>query len=115
VEEPIRIDGLIDEILNRVLPEDVARRRLQHLSEHADAVHYYTELHRKAWEELLGNEVRLMVFDGLSPRLAEVAAKNNLAVLKKELDAELEEALEQERQTLLRKLKTLLVESEGEL
>jgi len=37
---------------------------------------------------MLGREVQLLVFDGFSPRLAEVAGTNNLAVRRKELEEE---------------------------
>jgi hypothetical protein len=55
-----------------------------------------------------------MVFDGLSPRLAEITGKHNPAVPKKELDAEVEEPPEREQQSLMRKLRRLMKDAEDE-
>ncbi len=88
-DEPKPLDGDVDEVLRRVLPEQVSRERIRLLSEHADAVLDVRTRHRGAWLEMLGREVQLLVMDGFSPRLAQVAAKNNLGLRKRELDEEL--------------------------
>jgi hypothetical protein len=44
---------------------------------------------RRVRIELIAHEVRVLAMDGFSPRLAEVAAKNNLAMRLADLDAEL--------------------------
>jgi hypothetical protein len=55
-----------------------------------------------------------MIFDGMSPRLAEQAAKNNLALRKIDLDAELQEALDRDRLALDRRLVRLLEDAEAQ-
>ncbi len=114
MEEPREIGPDIETVLNRVLPEQIAAGRIRLLSEHADAVLALRDLHRAVWNEILGREVRIMMLDGLSPRLAEAAATNNLAVRRQELDAELEEALEREKETLVRRVRRLVEDAEDE-
>jgi hypothetical protein len=60
------------------------------LKEHTDAVLDLQDRARRAWEGVLGRETRLNAMDGMSPRLAHVAAQGNLALRRKELDAEVE-------------------------
>ena len=53
-----------------------------------------------------------MVFDGLSPRLAEQAAVNNLGVRLRDLDLELEASLTRMQEDFSRKLRRLQEEAE---
>ncbi len=48
------------------------------------------------------------MLDGFSPALAQIAGKNNLALRRQELDAELDEALERMGQELKGKLRRRL-------
>ncbi len=59
------------------------------LIEHADAVIDVRERHQRTREEMIGHETRINAMDGLSPALAELAARNNLAVRLRDLDNEL--------------------------
>src|SRR5882724_874634 len=65
----------IERILNGLLPEQIVARRVRLLAEHADGVIALRDLHRRVWEEMLGQEVRVMVMDDLSPALAQAAAR----------------------------------------
>ncbi len=114
VEEPQEIGPDIETVLNRVLPETIAAGRIRLLTEHADAVLALRDTHRRVWNEILSREVRVMVLDGLSPRLGAIAATNNLAVRRQDLDAELEEAMDREKETLLRKVRRLVEDAEDE-
>src|SRR6267143_1294683 len=90
VEEPADVG---EDVLNCVLPDEVARKRIDLLRVHADAVLDVRNRHRGAWLEMLGRAVQLLVMDGFSPPLAQVAARNNLGLRKRELDDELVEEL----------------------
>jgi hypothetical protein len=81
----------------------VVNRKLA-LTAHADAVSEVRDRHRRCKLEMIAHEVRIMAFDVFSPRLAEVAAKNNLAVRLKDLDAEPEAELKRLQVELQRKL-----------
>lgn len=84
-------------------------RRTVLLKEHADAVLEVRERAARVRLEMIAREVRIMVMDGLSPRLAEIAARNNLALRMRELDDEL--AAEQNKlQGQLRRRLDLLLE-----
>jgi hypothetical protein len=87
-------------------------KRTELLREHADAVLELRDRARRAWEEMLGRGVGIMALDGLAPRMAEQAARNNLAVRKGALDAELEEGLARLRGELSRRLARLLEDLE---
>jgi hypothetical protein len=82
VEDPQPIGDAIEELLNGILPEQIAAKRVSLLAEHADEVLQLRDAHKRVWEDMLGHEVRVMVMDGLSPPLAQAAARNNLAVRK---------------------------------
>ena len=111
-QEPIPISEPVDQVLDRVLPPEIAAKRIQFLKEHADEVLALKQLAKDAWDGMLAREMRVMLFDGMSPRLAEQAAKNNLGVRKAELDAELEEALQRESDRLTRRVQRLLEDLE---
>src|SRR5262245_8684535 len=82
------------------LPEPFHRRRVQLLKGHAEAVLEVRARARQAWLEMLGREVELLVMDGFSPALAQVAGKNNLALRRQELDDELDAELDRLREEL---------------
>jgi hypothetical protein len=106
-DEPAPIGPDIETILDKVLPEHVAQARVRLLAQHADAVLEIRDRHRRAWEEMVGREVRLMVFDGIPPRAAEQAARNNLGVRSRELDDELSAELTRLQEQLSRRLRRL--------
>lgn len=114
VEEPRPLSEAIDAVFSRVLPETVARRRVELLREHADAVIALRDTARRVWEEMLAREVRTMVMDGMGPRTAEAAARANLAIRKQELDAEVEENLDRLSARLQRKMERLMEDAEDE-
>ena len=70
--------------------------------------------HLRCWQQMVGQEVRLLVIGGLSPKTAEQAAKNNLAVRKCEIDAELEAELQRLIGQLGRRLLNLLDEEDDQ-
>ena len=111
-DEPAPIQPVIDELLNRVLPEHIATKRVLFLKEHADEVLSLRKTAKWAWEQMLTHEVQIMAFDGMSPRLAEQAATNNLGVRKAELDAELEAALQYHSDRLAKRMQRLMEELE---
>jgi hypothetical protein len=65
--------------------------------------------------EMIASEVRINAIDGMSPRLAEIAAKNNLAVRLRDLDDELLTELGRLQGELRRKLVRLLEDLEDSL
>lgn len=73
---------------------DHTAERTRILKQHADAVLEVYDRHRKATKELMDPEVALMLAGGLSPKAAEQAAKNNLALKLFEVDMELEQMLD---------------------
>src|SRR3954447_6040222 len=87
-------------------------RRTALLKGHADAVLEVRDRAAQVRREMIAHEVRIMVMDGLSPRLAEIAAKNNLAVRLHELDDELIAELGRLQGQLRRRLTLLLEELE---
>jgi hypothetical protein len=91
-----------------------SRKRAALLQRHADRVLDLRHRAAQPWEEMLAREVQLLVLDGLSPRLADQAARTNLALRKRDLDAELEEALGREREALRQALQRLDEEREDE-
>ena len=64
--------------------------------------------------EMIAREVRVRAMDGFSPRLAEVAAKNNLAVRLTELDEEHSAKLGRRHGECHRKIGRLLEELQDE-
>ena len=72
--------------------ELVVKRTLL-LKEHVSAVLEIRERARRASEDMLGREMRFLVFDGFSRRRAEQAATNQLGLRRLELHLELEAAL----------------------
>lgn len=94
---------------------DFAVKKAGHLKRYMDEVSDLRERARRVWEEMLGHEVRVMVMDGMPPRNAEQAARNNLAIRKADLDKELEGAIERERDTFHRRIRRLLEELDDEL
>jgi hypothetical protein len=113
-EGPQPIGPDVDAILNGLLPEHIAAKRITLLSAHANEVLRLRDLHRAVWEGMLGREVRVMVMDGLAPRTAEAAARANLAVRKQELDAELEEGLQRLSGELQRRPQRMLEDAEDD-
>ena len=93
---------------------DFAVKKAGCLKKYADGVSDLRDRARRVWEEMLGYEVRVMVFDGMHPRKAEQAARNNLGVRKADLGRELEEAIERERDTFHRRITRLLEDLEDE-
>jgi hypothetical protein len=91
---------------------DYVIRRTQLLRQHADDVLEVRGRHTQVRTEMIVREVRIMVLDGLSPRLAETAARNNLAVRLRELDEELVAELGRLQGELRRKLARLLEDLE---
>jgi hypothetical protein len=89
-------------------------RRTVLLKEHADAVHEVRDRAARVWLEVIAHEVRIMVLDGLSPRLAEIAAKNNLALRLRDLDDELLGELDRLQEQLRRRFTLVLEELEDE-
>jgi hypothetical protein len=87
-------------------------RRTALLKEHADAVLDVRDRAARVRLEMIAHEVRIMVMDGLSPRLAEIAATNNLAVRLRDLDNELLAELGRLQGHLRRRLALLLEELE---
>ena len=63
--------------------------------------------------EMIAREVRVNAMDGFSPRLAEVAAKNNLAMRLRNLDDEVLTELARLQGELRRRLEKLQEELEG--
>lgn len=112
--EPTPIGPDIEKILDGVLPEHIAQARVRLLAEHADAVLEIRDRHRRAWEEMVGREVRILAFDGMPPRAAEQAARNNLGVRKRELDAELAAEIARLQEQLSRRLRRLIEDAEDE-
>src|ERR1700722_292179 len=90
----------------------IERARL--VKEHGDAVADVRTRERKVWLEMLGREVQLLVMDGFSPPLAQVAANNNLALRRKELDEEVLSELARLQAELNRKLERLAEDEEDE-
>ncbi len=90
------------------LPESFSNRRVELLRQHADDVLEIRTRARQVWLEMLGREVQLLVMDGFSPALAQIASKNNLALRRLELDAELDEALNRMRDELTRRLQRVV-------
>jgi len=84
-----------------------AGERVRFLKDHADSVIEVRDRHKRAWREMVDQELRHLLFDGFSPRVAEQAGKNNLGVRKAELDAELEQELERLQEVLRRRLEQL--------
>lgn len=89
-------------------------KRTALLKAHADAVLEVRDREAQVRHDMIAREVRIMVMDGLSPRLAEIAARNNLAVRLRELDDELAAELSRLRSELRRRLQRLLEELEDE-
>jgi isopropylmalate/homocitrate/citramalate synthase len=89
-------------------------RRTVLLKDHADAVLEVRDCAARARLEMIAREVRIIVMDGLSPRLAEVAAKNNLAVRLHDLDDEVAAELERLQEQLRRRLRLLMEELEDQ-
>lgn len=77
------------------------------LKDHADAVAELQARAVRAWDEVLGREVRFTLMDGFSPRAAEQAARNNLALRRAEFDEEVAAELWRLRSEVLRKLRRL--------
>jgi hypothetical protein len=96
------------------LPEPFSSRRVGLLKAHADEVLDIRTRARGVWLEMLGREVQLLVMDGFSPALAQIAAKNNLALRRQELDSEVEENLVRLRDELTRKLQRVVEDWEDE-
>ena len=67
---------------------------------------------RRTWEEILCREVQLLVFDGFSPRLAQQAAANNLALRKLALDDEVITELVRLQTSLRTRLELLTEDAE---
>jgi hypothetical protein len=89
-------------------------KRTALLKAHADAVLEVRDRAARVRCEMIAHEVRIMAMDGLSPRLAEVAARNNLAVRLRDLDNELVSELSRLQEQLRRRLSLLLEELEDE-
>lgn len=89
-------------------------RRTALVKAHADAVLEVRDRAARVRCEMIAHEVRLMVMDGLAPRLAEIAAKNNLALRLRDLDEELVTELGRLQGELRRRLKRLLEELKDE-
>ena len=87
-------------------------KRTAILKEHCDAVLDFRYRALRAREEMIAHEVRILVFDGFSPKLAEVAAKNNLGVRLLDLHLELEAALTRMQNELREKMQRLQEEAE---
>ncbi|HKI38285.1 MAG TPA: hypothetical protein VKA46_40930 [Gemmataceae bacterium] len=96
-------------------PDRIARERIRILREHANAVLEVRERAKRAFEELLAREVELLVFDGFSPRLAEQAARNNLALRTKAIEAELHDMLALYQDALRRRMQRLAEDVEDGL
>ena len=89
-------------------------RRTALLKEHADAVLEARDRAVQVRREMIAHEGRIMVMDGLAPRLAEIAATNNLALRLRDLDDELLAELGRLQEQLRRRLTLLLEELEDE-
>ena len=89
-------------------------RRTALLKGHADAVLEVRDRAARVRCAMIAREVRIMVTDGLSPRLAEFAARNNLVLRLRDLDGELVGELDRLRAELRRRLQRLLEDLEEE-
>ena len=91
---------------------ELVMKRALILKQHVDDVLEIRERHARCRTEMIGHEVRVMVFDGFSPRLAEQAAMNNLGVRLRDLDLELEAALTRMQEELRQRMLRLQEEAE---
>jgi hypothetical protein len=113
-KDPTPLREPVDQILDRVLPEQIAAKRIQYLREHADEVLSLRQTAAWAWQRVLAHEVGIMMFDDFSPRIAEQAAITNLGVRKEELAVELEAALQYHSDRLAKRMQRLMEELEDE-
>jgi hypothetical protein len=113
-DEPASIGPEIDRILRDLLPAHVAAEGDRLLREHQRAVSEIRERARHVWEEMLGEEITMLLLWGLEERVADLAARNNLAVRKRELDDELLTELARLQGELTRRIHHLVEESEAE-
>jgi hypothetical protein len=118
IDEPTPIGPDIDQLLNGLLPASLARERERLLRNHEMAVVEVRERAHRAWQEMLSREVTMVLLSGIAERVADLAAKNNLAVRKRELDDELHTELARLQEELTRRVRHLIEgkddEREGE-
>ena len=101
-DEPSRLGPEIEFVL----------RRTALLKEHADAVLEVRDRAARVRQEMIAHEIKIMVMDGFSPELAAFAARNNLAVRLRELDAEVANELLRLQEELRSRVQRLLEELE---
>ena len=89
----------------------VVRRSLL-IHDHVAAAQEVRERAARVRVEMIAREVRVLAMDGFSPRLAEVAAKNNLAVRFAELNAEVHAELGRLQDEFHRRVGRLLEDPE---
>ena len=78
------------------------------LHEHVAAAQEVRERAARVRVEMIAREVRVLAIDGFSPRLAEVAAKHNLALRFADLDVEVHAELGRLQDELYRRIARLL-------
>jgi hypothetical protein len=95
--------------------ENIAEtERVRILKQHADEILELRDRAKRVLNELLAHEVRVMTMDGMPPRAAEQAARGNLAIRFRDLQAELEEMLAYHGERLRERLERLREDAEEE-
>ena len=112
VEEPHPIGDSLEELLRHPLPERLKTLREKILQEHEANIAALKERAVQAYGGMLLQEIEYLVLCGWRKEKALLPAVNNLGVKKREMQDELVAGVEQLRQALCRKLRTLLEDNQ---
>lgn len=113
-EEPRPIGPDVERILAAVLPDDLARRRAEHLREYEDSVREVKDRAVRVYGELVLREIEYLVCCGWPKGEAYLPAVNNLAARKVAIQEELVAEVGRLQGLLRRRLHLLIEEIEDE-